>query len=242
MISNDEFIQKLREHYLPTITSNKRIVHYNVPAAFDIETTSTTDGNKKIAFMYVWQFGILNWVTYGRTWEEFENLIQRVRQVLPVHAKRRLIVYVQNLGYEFQFMRTKFRWDKVFFIDRNHPVYAISDGLEFRCSMKLSGKSLENIAKDLAKYPTTKKVGDLDYTKIRHHYTTLTEEELGYCEGDIRVLLHYIQEKIEQDENITNIPLTNTGYVRRYARRRCFRGLSRIPFAYGVINPGRGRV
>lgn len=66
-------------------------------------------------------------------------------------------------------------------------------------------------------------VGDLDYTKIRHSKTPLTEQEWGYCEADIRVLLAYIQEKIESDGDITQIPLTNTGYVRNYCRKECFR-------------------
>ena len=39
--------------------------YYNIPAAFDIETSSLYDRGNKFATMYIWQFGILNWVTYG---------------------------------------------------------------------------------------------------------------------------------------------------------------------------------
>ena len=34
--------------------------------------------------------------------------------------------------------------------------------------------------------------------------------------------MSYNQEKIEQDGDITKIPLTNTGYVRHYCRKECF--------------------
>ena len=59
-------------------------------------------------------------------------------------------------------------------------------------------------------------VGDLDYTKVRHNSTTMTDEELGYCINDIRVVMCKIQECIESERNgIASIPLTKTGYVRR---------------------------
>ena len=66
-------------------------------------------------------------------------------------------------------------------------------------------------------------VGDLDYSKVRHSKTPLTKKEYGYCENDIRVLLSYIREKIEHDGDITKIPLTNTGYVRNYCRKACYK-------------------
>lgn len=172
--------------------------------------------------MYIWQFGILNWVTAGRTWDEFLFLMDAMQSILELSDSTRLIVYVHNLAYEFQFMRKRFEWDKLFFLDERKPVYALTGGLEFRCSLKLSGKSLEKVGNDLQKYKVNKKVGDLDYQLIRTAKTPISVTELGYCEGDIRVLLAYIQEKIETDGNITRIPLTNTGYVREYCRKKCF--------------------
>ena len=72
-----------------------------------------------------------------------------------------------------------------------------------------------------------KKTGDLDYRLNRFHSTPLSDKELGYCEADIRVLLAYIQEKIESDGSICYIPLTNTGYVRNYCRKECFKKYKR---------------
>lgn len=111
----------------------------------------------------------------------------------------------------------------MFLLDDRKPVYArTKTGIEFKCSYKLSNKSLENVGKDLQKYIVRKMVDDLDYEIMRTPLTPLTPEELKYCENDIRVLLSYIQEKIEQDGDITKIPLTNTGYVRNFCRKRCY--------------------
>lgn len=224
LISNAEFIAKLIE-FSPTIPTVKQkgIQFFNIPAGFDIETSSFYIAGNKCAIMYEWTLGINNYITYGRTWEQLDILLKCIAGVLNTSETRRLVIYVHNLPYEFQFIRKHFSWTKVFLLDDRKPVYCISDlGIEFRCSLKLSNKSLAATAKDLTKYKVAKMEGDLDYTKIRHSKTPLTQKELKYCENDVRVILNYIQEKIEQDGNIARIPLTNTGYVRRYCKDACF--------------------
>jgi len=222
LVDKTTFIKKIIAANLPVANNNKNISYYNVPAAFDIEVSSFYQNGEKRACMYVWQFGILNWVTYGRTWEEFAKFISVLSTILGLDDKLRLAVYIQNFGYEFQFMRKRIEWDKVFFLEERKPVYGLSNGVEYRDSLKLSSKSLEKMGKDLMKYKFNKRVGDLDYQLIRTSKTPLTEQELGYCEDDIRVLLAYIQEKIESDGDITRIPMTNTGYVRNFCRKKCF--------------------
>ena len=223
LISQGDFLLKILSADLPVVTNNKKISFYNVPCAFDIEVSSFYYNGEKNASMYIWQFGILNWVTYGRTWEEYQNFLAVLSEVLGLSEDMRLVVYVHNLAYEWQFVRKILKWDKVFFLDERKPVYAITGGYEFRCSLKLSSKSLAKVGEDLVKYKEHKHVGDLDYQLNRFHSTPLTDEELGYCEADIRVLLAYIQEKIETDKQIDYIPLTNTGYVRNHCRKACFR-------------------
>lgn len=231
LLSQNDFLLQVND-FLNLYTSllvkdNKNIEYYNIPASFDIEVTSFYQGEKKPenkrAIMYIWQFGIYNSVTTGRTWDELIRFLSMVRKVLSLGEKRRLVVYVHNLPYEFQFIRKHLEWQDTFLLSERKPVYAISDGIEFRCSLKLAGgKSLANVSKDLQKYKVEKAIGNLDYNLMRTPLTPLSEQELLYCENDIRVLLCYIQEKIEQDGDITKIPLTNTGYVRNYCRKECY--------------------
>lgn len=227
IISQLDFLKKISEANLSTVTTNKKITYYNVPAAFDIETSSFYMGDEKNSCMYIWQFGILNWVTVGRTWEEYELFTRLVAQVLGLNETLLLPVYVHNFAYEFQFIRKRFSWTKLFFLDERKPVYGITGGIEYRCSLKLSSKSLKNVGKDLQHYPVEKLSGSLDYNLIRTSETPLTSEELHYCENDIRVVLAYIQEKIEQDGDVTRIPLTNTGYVRRFCKNNCYTNYSK---------------
>ena len=206
------------------IVEGNRTLYYNCPASFDIETSSfyNEEGEKR-ACMYIWQMGFNGTVVYGRTWEEWLNCLDQLVDYLDLGTKKRLIIYVHNLGYEFQFIRKFFEWDKVFSVKQRRPVYAICKGLEFRCSLILSNYALAYIGDNLlTKYPVKKLVGDLDYSKPRHSKTPLTDEELAYCINDVKVVMSYIQEKIEQDGSIAEIPLTNTGYVRNYCRKECF--------------------
>ena len=201
------------------------ILYYNIPCAFDIETTSLSQQGEKYAFMYVWQMGIKDYLFYGRTWDEFLQALAIIRDSLQLSETQRIIIYVHNLSYEFQFMRKYLEWVEVFSIDERKPLKALTNmGIEFRCSYVLSGLSLALTAKNLTSHKLEKLTGDLDYSLIRHYNTPLSKQELKYCEYDIKIVLAYIQEQIDEYGTIIKIPLTNTGRVRNYVREKCFYG------------------
>lgn len=206
---------------------NTKTKYFNVPCAFDIETSSffrTHDGvSEKVAIMYEWTFGIFGAVIIGRTWDEFETMMHELSKALNLNENKRLIVFIENYGFEFQFMRQHFEWDKVFSISNRTPIYGITtDGIEYRCSYLLSGYRLEVMGDNLQHYTVRKMVGDLNYDLIRHSRTPLTDKEIGYCANDVKVVMAYIAERIDEDGGIAKIPLTKTGYVRQYCRNSCF--------------------
>lgn len=67
----------------------------NMVCCFDIETTYLPDLEQ--SFMYVWQFQLGEYTIMGRTWDEFQTLISRVRK--GVQSNERLVVYVHNLSF-----------------------------------------------------------------------------------------------------------------------------------------------
>ena len=209
---------------LPDAPAYKKRGHeyLNLPCAFDIETSSTYQEEKKVGWMYVWMLGVAGICIVGRTWPEFLTVYEKLLDRYGITESRHLIIYVHNLAYEFQFIRKWLEWENVFAIKPRTPVYAMTkDGIEFRCSYILSNMSLALVGENLRKNPVKKMVGDLDYSLIRHSGTPLTDKEIGYCLNDIRVVMAYIAEKMEEDGNITRIQLTNTGYVRKFVRDKC---------------------
>lgn len=211
---------------LDIIRNNKKIEYINIECGFDIETTSTyTSEDLKFAYMYIWTFGIKdeNYIIHGRTWEEFIEVCEKLQESYNLSEKRRLVCYVHNLGFEFQFMRKHFNWLEVFSIDERKPLKALCDyGIEFRDSYLLSGFSLDVTARNLVNHEVEKLGGSLDYDLIRHSKTPLTDTEMKYCRNDVIIILYYINEQIEIYGDITKIPLTNTGRVRSYVRNRCY--------------------
>lgn len=206
----------------------KEVIEYcNIEMSFDIETTSTyIDDNEKFAFMYEWTFGIhdYNCIVYGRTWKQFLNFCNELVKFYGLNENRIAIVYVHNLSYEFQFMRKYFNFINVFSVKDRTPIKALTDlHIEFRDSYILSGYSLAKTAENLTSHTIKKLVGDLDYSKIRTSETYLTKEELEYCNNDVEIILDYINEQILQYGDITKIPLTNTGRVRKFVKDKCYR-------------------
>lgn len=225
MLHYTELLNNLKHLDLPLIKDNKKVEYYNIESGFDIETTSLKNDGVKSAFMYVWQFGIGYGqpVYYGRTWDELLDCLEILSDYLDLSESKRFVIYVHNLGYEFQFMCNYFEWLDVFAASERKPIKALcSLGIEFRDSYILSGYSLENTAKNLAKIKIKKMVGDLDYSLIRTHKTPLTPDEILYCINDIQIILAYINEQITHCGDIAQIPMTNTGRVRKYVRNKCY--------------------
>lgn len=195
---------------------------------FDIECTSAwiSEDNKIItyekgkgndywnsieplALCYLWQCSVNEDVYYGRELETFKNLLN----ALPENVK--IIIWVHNLAYEFQFLCNIFTWDKVFARLPHKPMKASCKeypDIEFRCSYMLTRLSLASWGKQLGVY---KAVGDLDYDKLRTPLTPLTPEELHYGEMDCLVVYAGIKDYLKRYKQQHKIPLTQTGTVRR---------------------------
>lgn len=214
-------------NFITTTSKRKKVKYLDLSLSFDTETTSTYTTNEpreKFAYMYVWQFGIAGYYCYGRTWNEFLQLCKHLQKTLGLNDRKRLIIFIHNLSFEFQFFRKYFKWVSVFATSSRNPIKALTSyGIEFRDSLILSGYKLENVAKNLTAHDIPKMVGDLDYSLIRTKDTIFTPKELGYMLNDVRVLVAYIDEQRELYGDITKIPLTNTGRVRRYVRNECFK-------------------
>lgn len=197
--------------------------YWDIPCCFDIETSSYKVYGNKYATMYVWALCVNGSTIVGRSWDEFVDIIDFLAEHLTT-KKNKLIIYVHNLGYEFQFMRKWFDWTDVFAVKERRPVHAtLTNGIEFKCSYILSNYALSYIGENLLrKYPVEKDVGAVDYSLVRTWATPLSDEEIWYNVHDVQVVTSFIQEKIENEGGLDKIPLTNTGYVRNYCRNFCF--------------------
>lgn len=195
----------------------------NLACAFDIENTSFKVGESKFSTMYLWQFAITSKCgVYGRTWAEFKQFLDSLEQIYKLSKKRKMIIYVHNLGYETQFLKSVIKIEKVFANSPRKPMYFTYKNFIFKDSLILSGLSLRRTLEE-CKTPFDISKTTLDYDLKRHSKTPLNDDEIIYGLNDVLGLAYYIETEIKKNENnITKIPLTKTGYARRFVREKCF--------------------
>ena len=220
----DDFPYPVGEYDIVKKSGKHGKKYVNVPCAFDIESTTVKPpkdekGNytfKPYAYMYVWQFCFIDRVVMGRTWEEYESFIKKLSESLGLSDKKRLVVYVHFLSYEFVYIAQIFKWKTVFAKDKRKVLKAVDcNGIEYRCSYFLSNMSLKKFCENTPGALYWKKSGDeFNYNKKRTPFTKLTQTEKAYCFCDVRGLCECISYLMKEDD-LSTIPLTSTGYVRR---------------------------
>ena len=201
---------KLKEES-PGRGRKKKKKYCSAVCAFDIETTNLAESHQNI--MYIWMFQIGEEKTLvGRTWGEFRKLVDEIQS----RVRFNLVVWVHNLSYEFQYVKSVIDFDDVFSLDDRKILYGTSGKIEFRCSYLHSNMSLRRYLEKMG-VPTQKK--ELDYDTVRYPWTELTEEEIDYCISDVKGLVEALTKEMELDQdNLHTIPRTSTGYVRRRSK------------------------
>lgn len=216
-------VSLIRSHRIRKVKGKNPV--WDVPIAFDTETTNyTTWDGLDVGWMYIWMLRIGDPMSgrteffYGRTVETWDAFLTGLAQGLEL-GETLIYIYVQNLGFDLELYRDRLTITKELHAETHEPIFVRdARGIEFRDSKILSGGlSLKKIGEELEN-GLVKKSGDLDYDLIRTPNTPLTEEEMGYCQGDVDVLASYIQKQIRLYKGLIHVPLTNTGRVRRYAR------------------------
>lgn len=168
---------------------------------------------EKVSLCYIWQFSYNDRVYYGRELRDFIKLLND----LPKDIQ--FILWVHNLSYEFSFLQGILEVSEVFARAPHKPIkckFKNYSNIEFRCSYMLTRLSLATWGLQIG---LPKMVGDLDYIKLRTPKTELTEKELGYCSRDCEVVYKGILTYIKKYDFQENIPLTQTGTVRKVIKR-----------------------
>lgn len=201
---------------------NRRVNYCKDFFTMDIESSTINRRTKEpIAFAYSITVYIDEYAIMFRTWREYKTFLSRLTGQLGTDEYNRLVCYIHNLPYEFQFMRSFFHIEEVFATQKRKVVKCLADGIEYRCSYKMTNMSLDKLTSSLPGIKHGKlDGGDFDYNKLRLPSTRITPDEADYIYNDVVGLYECIKVKLEDDNyNIATIPLTSTGFVRNQLRR-----------------------
>lgn len=196
----------------------KRIRFLRNIIALDTETSKLTD---EILFITDWSLTIEEFgCIYGNRIEDMINVLQRICDMLQIREKNRMVIYVHNFSYDYMFLRNHLF--KIF----GSPVHSIAskphkyismqfeNGLEFRDSYILTGRSLERFTADMG-CEIQKQVGTWDYNKFRTPGSGRTDLEKYYVCADTISLVEALRVFFRQHVcNISTVEYTNTGFVR----------------------------
>lgn len=223
---NDYDYEKYAYSYELLKTRNKHS-YISLFGTFDIETSTIykMDEKGKITycegFMYIWQFCFNGDVIIGRTWDEFIEFTNNLCIAFETTVNKRFVVYVQFLEFEFQFMRKFFEWDDVFALEKRKVIKALTtNGIEFRCSYKLTNMSLAKFTENMNVKHKKLDGDEYNYKIVRHNKTEMSDKEIAYSICDVLGLWEGITVMMEKDgDDISTIPSTSTGYVRRDVKK-----------------------
>lgn len=198
--------------------SRQKWFYKDMVCSFDIETSIVPYIEQSSLYMWQLQLGLENATIVGRTWDEFREFVDIIDDTLDYNE--RVVIYVHNLSYEFQFLRGVFNFanETVFCLDSREILKCTLLGgkIEFRCSMRLSGLGLATWAKNL-NVPHQKLSGDeFNYKAVRYPWTPLTARQIEYGCNDVRAVVECVCKLMsENDDDLYTIPLTMTGFLRR---------------------------
>ena len=245
-----ELFNKLTVHIADKGTLlGKTKTYVNDFMTMDIETSTYRRSTDPIAFTYSIAVYFADRCFLFRNWADYNWFISNLRKSLECC---RLVCYVHNLPYEFQFMRDFMDISEVFATQPRKVVKCFSNNIEYRCSYKLTNMGLARFTDSIP--PMYMKHGklsgdDFDYSKLRTPQTILSPSELDYIYNDVAGLYEALDFTIKNDDyNIATIPLTSTGFVRnelRYAmksnpqNRKNFLNTQLDQLTYGLLRTAR---
>ena len=211
-------------------------------SGFDIETTQIIRSDSAYAYMYIWSFTFNDLTILGSYWKEFINLLDLFAKYYSLDQKKRMMVFIANMSFEFQFMRKWLNVTDSFFLEERKPLYIIhNDVIEFRDALQITGGKLADLARNYTR--TQKMVGDLDYSIPRNHTDgkNLTATELQYVINDTKILSEYMDYYFHQFAEKGYLPLTKTGILRNETKQRakeaCKKSKVRLDNIIGMCHP-----
>ena len=211
---------------------NRKYIYQYEPIFFDSETGKETYKDEleteqvKNCWVYIWACSVGDRLYYGRYLHEFFDFLRLLRKIYGINKENCIDIYVHNLSYDISYM-----YDLLFnFSDdleirslwtafRHVISFDLGNGICFKCSYRLAGRSLEKWAKDLS-CGYQKQVGMIDYTLTYYPWDKLPREQYKYLAYDVLTMRECYYKEIQlQGYKYTNVPLTMTGFVRKDFQR-----------------------
>lgn len=187
----------------------------------DTETSHNHNPEAPACWIYQWAFTFNHSLYYGRKPSELISKLKKIISFYNIDENNKLMLFIHNLPYDFSylclFFQHAFGDPEHVLASEPHKPFCVqySNGLELRCTYKLSNDSLERWGNKLnIKYK--KLSGAIDYNMIRYQDSPLYRDDWRYMWTDCIALDQSLRSQMMiYNDNLLTLPLTSTGYPRR---------------------------
>lgn len=205
------------------------------PMFLDIETSNNhaSDPKDLITWIVSIQVYFNDQYYLFRYPEEFIEYLRSLDAKLSLSSestfKKKLIIYIHNASYDLSYL---IPYINMLPDDPDSKYHGIIESpnkfltyvrgpFEFRCSYRLAGMSLEKWSNEY-NIEHKKAIGLYDYNAILYPDSELSEDQKIYDRNDVLAMAECLSKQFKYySDDITSVPLTSTGYIRRTLRRSC---------------------
>lgn len=208
------------------IKKNRTSVFYcSEVIKLDIETAWNHDFDNPITWMVSAQVIFLGEKHIFRRPTELMDWYNSLVEEYHLNFLKRILTIIHNASYDLSYLLPYIRE----YLPKERP-YGIFDSpnkvimyrqgcFEWRCTFRLTNETLAKWSNEMAvEHP--KKIGLYDYDKILFQDSELNKKEIAYDIADVQAMGEAFEKQLYLfHDNITTVPLTATGYVRRILRK-----------------------
>lgn len=183
------------------------------------------------AWLYQWSFSypaqppmMKRQMVYGRKPSELAKALKKIVEVNGLDSTHKFNFFIHNASFDYHYIKDFLEREfghkgQLLAIGTHRIITYTIEGLCFRCSYRLSQKSLDRWGRELG-IRHRKLKGTIDYNVVRYQDSKLTKKDWKYMFYDVVVLDECVEKQFSKwNDNETTVPLTMTGYV----RRECFK-------------------
>lgn len=207
----------------------RKFLTLSEPIILDIETSWNHDYDSPLCWMVSAQVFFNGEYHLYRKPSELMQFYLDLYNEWNLSPNEKVITYIHNASFDLSYLLPYIQRDlpdkdqRTGIFDGEHKIKMYRQGcFEFRCSLMLSATSLEKWGREL-NIAHPKKVGLYDYNKILYQDSELSADEQDYDKYDVLSLYECLAAQMDKNnDDITSIPLTSTGYIRRMLRQACY--------------------
>jgi len=198
------------------------------PIFLDIETSWNHDSENPITWMVSCNIRFNGYDYQFRKPSDIMRFYLDLYNLYDLHQDKIIVTYIHNESFDLSYLlpfiqeMLPYKDDRFGIYDSEHKIITYQQGcFHFKCTYLLTNMSLERWSESM-NVEHKKQVGLYDYSRILYQDSELSENDNLYDSYDVLSMEESFHEQLKlHDDNITTVPLTNTGYIRRKLRKSC---------------------